>query len=312
MLKKAWGRWSELRHGDRLDRDAQDELAHHLELAVAERVRAGAEASEARRQARLDLGDAEEARERLREGRAGLWLDAVGKDAAYGLRMLRKRPGFSTVCVLTIGLGVGASPALFAVVDAVVLRPLPLPDPATLVKIYDTNLSLGVERSGVASGNLVDWRRRAQGLRGIAGYNTMGRTLTIGLESEVVLTTAMTEDFFPLLGVTAALGRTFTREETAAALINTAMAPVGPDPVVVLTHGLWQRRFGGDPSVVGQTLLLERRPFRVVGVMPAGFAMPGPDGQLLIPLGLPRGEPGDPRYAEAPAPPPSSTPPSPA
>jgi len=176
MVKKLWRRWNELWHGDRLDREAQDELAHHLELAVAEKVGAGADGSEARRQARLELGDAEEARERLREGRAGFWLDSVRKDAAYALRMLRKRPTFSAVCVITIGLGVGASTALFAVVDAVVLRPLPLPEPAALVSIYDPNPSIGVERSGVASGNLADWRRRAQRFRGIAGHYTMGRT----------------------------------------------------------------------------------------------------------------------------------------
>src|SRR6266446_6266922 len=278
MLKKLKRRWNELWHGDLLDREAQDELAHHLEL---------------------ELGDADVARERLRDGRAGFWLDSVGKDAAYALRMLRKRPAFSAVCVLTIGLGVGASTALFAVVDAVVLRPLPLPDPATLVAIYDTNPSLGVERSGVASGNLSDWRRRAQGLRGIAGYYTMGRTLTVGQESEVVLTAQMTEDFFPLLGVAAALGRTFARGETAAALFNTAAAPVSPDPVVVLSHGLWQRRFGGDPSVVGQTLLLERRPCRVVGVMPGGFAMPGPEVELFIPWGFSGEEPRDQHYVSA-------------
>ncbi len=162
---------------------------------MAEKVRAGADASEARRQARLELGDAEEAGERLREGRAGFWLDSVRKDAAYALRMLRKRPAFSTVCALTIGLGIGASTALFAVVDAVVLRPLPLPDPATLVAIYDTNPSLGVERSGVASGNLAEWRRRAQGLRGIAGYYTMGRTLTIG--RAVILSRSLARRLWP-------------------------------------------------------------------------------------------------------------------
>ncbi len=238
MLKKLGRRWNELRHGDRLDREARDELALHLELAVAEKVRAGADASEARRQARLELGDEEDARERLREARSGFWLDSVRKDAAYALRMLRKRPAFSAACVLTIGLGVGASTALFAVVDAVVLRPLPLPEPATLVSIYDTNLSIGVERSGVATGNLADWRRRAPRFHGIAGHYTMGRTLTVGLESEVVLTAQVTEDFFPLLGVAAALGRTFTPEETAAALFNPAAAPLSPDPH---SHGRGRR-----------------------------------------------------------------------
>jgi putative ABC transport system permease protein len=299
MLKKVWRRWNELWHGDRLDREAQDELAHHLELAMAEKVRAGAGASEARRQARLELGDAEEARERLREGRAGFWLDSLRKDAAYALRMQRKQPGFSAVCVLTIGLGVGASTALFAVVDAVVLRPLPLPEPGSLVAVYDTNPSIGVERTGVASGNLADWRRRAPGFRGIAGHYTMGRTLTVGLESEVVLTAQVTEDFFPLLGVAAAVGRTFTPEETAAGRFNTAAAPVGPDPVVVLAHGLWRRRFGGDPLVVGRTLLLERQPVRVVGVMPPGFAMPGPDVQLFMPWGFSGEEPRDQHYVSA-------------
>ena len=299
MLKKLWRRWNEVWNADRLDREAREELAHHLEMEVAERVRAGADAAEALRQSRLELGDVEDVRERLREGRAGFWLDSVVKDAAYALRMLRKRPGFSAVCVLTIGVGVGASTALFAVVDAVVVRPLPLPEPAALVKVYDANVSMGIERSGVATGNLADWRRRAQRFAGIAGYYTMGRTLTVGAESEAVLTSQVTEDFFPVLGKAAAVGRTFTHEETAAGRFNTAAAPVGLDPVVVLSHGLWQRRFGGDPGVVGRTVSLERRPFRIVGVMPAGFAMPGPDVQLFIPWGLAGDEPRDQHYVSA-------------
>lgn len=299
MLKRLGRRWNELWHGARLDREAQEELTHHLELEVAERVRAGVDPSNALRQTRLELGDVEEVRERLREGRAGFWLDSLFKDLAYALRMQRKRPALAAVCVLTIGLGVGASTALFAVVDAVILRPLPLPDPATLVKIYDTNPSMGVERTGVASGNLADWRRRAPSFRGIAGYYTMGRTLGVGGESEVVLTSQVTEDFFPLLGVSAALGRTFTAGETAAALFNQAAAPVGTDAVVVLSHRLWQRRFGADPAVLGRRVTLERRSFRVVGVMPAGFAVPDPDVQLFIPWGLSGDEPRDQHYLSA-------------
>src|SRR5262249_20305840 len=179
---------------------------------------------------------------------------------AFALRMLRKRPGFSVVCVLTIAVGVGASTALFAVVDAVVLRPLPLPEPATLVKVYDANFAIGVGRTGVTTGNLADWRRRTRRFQGIAGYYTMGPTLTVDGASEPALTSQVTEDFFPLLGVQAALGRTFTAEETAAGRFNQAAAPVGPDPVVVLSHGLWQRRFGGDRGVIGRTVQLERRP----------------------------------------------------
>ena len=132
--------------------------------------------------------------------------------------------------------------------------------------------------------------------RGIAGHYTMGRTLTLDSESEVVLSAQVTEDFFPVLGVQAALGRAPTPDETRIALFNSAAAPVSPDPVVVLGYGLWQRRFGADPGVVGRTILVERRPMRVVGVMPEGFAMPAPDVQLFLPWGLPETPPRDQHY----------------
>jgi len=299
MVKKLWRRGRELWRGDLMDRESQYELAHHLDLAAAEKVTAGLDAAEARRQARLELGNPEEARERLREGRTGFWLDSLLKDATLAVRALRKRPVFSAVCVLTVALGVGASTALFAVVDAVVLKPLPLPAPGALVRLYDTNLSKDVPRTGVTTGNLADWRCRVRRLRGIAGHYTMGRTLTVGGESEVVLTAQVTEDFFPLLGVAAAVGRTFTPEETHAARFNHAAAPIGPDPVVVLAHGFWRRRFGGDPEVVGRTILLERRPARVVGVMPEAFAIPGPDVQVFMPWGLTGDEPRDQHYVSA-------------
>jgi putative ABC transport system permease protein len=299
MLKKLWRGWIELWNRGRLDREAEEELAHHLGLEVAKRVREGANEKDARRQARLHLGDVEDVREQLREGRAGFWLDSLVKDVAYAVRMLRKRPGFSAVCVLTIGVGVGASTALFAVVDAVVVRPLPLPDPDSLVRIYDANFAIGAGQTGVTTGNLVDWRRRARAFAGLAGHFTMGRTLTVGAESEVVLTAAVTADFFPLLGVPAALGRTFTSGEIEAARFNLAMAPEGADPVVVLSHRTWQRRFGGASGVVGRTVMLDRRPFRIVGVMPRDFAMPGPEVELIIPWGLASDEPRDQHYVSA-------------
>src|SRR3990172_8778243 len=277
MLRKLLARGRDLAWSESRDRETQDELARHLELVVAEKQRCGLDAAEARRQARLELGNPEVAREVLREGRTGSWLDLLMKDMGYALRLLRKRPAWSTACLLTVAIGVGASTALFAVVDGVVRKPLPLPDPTSLVRIYDSNLAKGVERTGVTSGNLQAWRRLTRSFRGIAGHYTMGRTLTLDGESEVLLSAQVTEDFFSVLGVRAALGRTFTPDETRIALFNSAAAPVSPDPVVVLGHGLWMRRFGADPAVVGRTILVERRPMRVVGVMPKGFAMPAPD-----------------------------------
>src|SRR5262245_15785945 len=138
MLRRLRRLYDEVVHGERLDRGSREELRQHLERAAAERIEAGAPPAQAWREARLELGDPEEARERLREGRTGYGLEQVAKDLAYTIRLLRKRPGFSAVCVLTIALGVGASTALFAVVDAVLLKPLPLPEPGTLLSIYDT------------------------------------------------------------------------------------------------------------------------------------------------------------------------------
>ena len=296
MLRKLWARGRDLAWSDRRDRETQDELAQHLELTAAEKERSGTGAAEARRQARLELGNPQEAREILREGRTGSRLELLAKDAGYALRLVGKRPAFSAACLLTVALGTGASTALFAVVHAVVLAPLPLPDPATLVRIYDSNPAKGVERTGITSGNLRDWRQRTRGFRGLAGHYVMGRTLTLDGESEVVLSAQVTEDFFSVLGVRAALGRTPTPAETRIALFNSAAAPVSPDPLVVLGHGLWQRRFGSDPAVVGRSILVERRPMRVVGVMPDGFAMPAPEVQLFLPWGLPETPPRDQHY----------------
>jgi putative ABC transport system permease protein len=297
--KGLWRGLNELLHAGRLDREAGDELAQHVEMAVAERVRQGMDEAEARRRARIELGHPEEARERLRDGRPGSLLEATRQDAVYAARMLSKRPGFSALCVLTIALGVGASTALFALVGAVVLKPLPFPSPDALVRIFDTNREAGIERTGATTGNLADWRRRARRFAGIAGYYSMGRTITADGGSEVVLSAQVSEDFFALLGIGAAVGRTFTAEEVTRAQFNSAAAPVGADPVVVIAHGLWQRRFGSDPGIVGRSITIERRAFRVVGVMPSGFAMPEPGVQLWIPWDLSGDQPRDQHYVGA-------------
>ena len=295
-MKGLWRRLRELVDREGLDREAEEELREHVELSVADKVATGMDEGEARRRTRLELGDPEEARERLRDGRAGHRLDLLAKDLAYAGRTLRRAPGVSSLQVLTIAAGVAATTLLFALVNGVVLKPLPYPEPGDLVRIFDTNQAIGVERTGSTTGNVADWRRRADLFDGIAAFYTMGRTLTTGSDSEVVLTAQVSEDFFPLLRVPAAAGRTFDAEETHRGLFNHAAAPVGPDPVVVLGYRLWQRRFGGDPGVVGRTVMLERRPFRVVGVMPASFALPEPDVQLFIPWDLSGEQPRDQHY----------------
>jgi putative ABC transport system permease protein len=200
------------------------------------------------------------------------------------------------VALATLGLGVGLATAIFAVADGVLLRPLPYPQPERLVRIHDTNPAKGIEQIGGASGNVADWRMRVPELAGISGYFTMGRNLQTAAGAEVVMTAQVSTDFFPLLGVHPEHGRTFTTEETDRALFNSAAAPVGADPVAILSHRIWAGRFGSDPGLIGRKITLERREFEVVGVMPPGFAFPGPEVDLWIPWSWQNDPPRDQHY----------------
>lgn len=222
--------------------------------------------------------------------------DTLHQDLRWSVRSLRRAGVMTAVAVVTLGVGVGIATAIFAVADGVLRRPLPYPEPERLVRLWDANPTKGIERIGAASGNVADWREQVPELAGLAGFYSMGRTLQHDNEAEAVLAAQVSTDFFPLLGVPAALGRTFSPEETARSLFNLAAAPVGTDLVAVLGHGLWQRRFGSDPAVLGRTILLDRQPFRIVGVMPPRFAMPGPEVELWIPWSWEAPNPRDQHY----------------
>jgi len=196
-------------------------------------------------------------------------------------------------------LGIGSSVAIFSIVNGVLLQPLPYPEPNRLVQIWDTNRTLGIAQVGVSHGNLKEWRLRARIFEGIAGYYTMGRTLTTGDDSRVVLTSQVTSDFFSLLGKKALIGRTFTAEECKRAFFNSAAAPKGPDPVAVISYRVWTSIFGSDPNVFGRTIALERRPWHIVGVMPKDFTFPSKDVDLWIPWNLEGDLPRDQHYLSA-------------
>jgi putative ABC transport system permease protein len=264
----------------RLDREMAEELSHHVELLVERKIAAGLDAGEARRQALAETGGVLQVREQVAEDRTGFALDQLTRETRYAVRVLRRSPGATLLSVVTMGAGIGAGALLFTLINGIVLRPLPYPHSDRLVRIFDTNAAAGVDRIGVATGNIDDWRRRGGAFDGIAGYYVMGRTASFDADADVLLTAQVSHDFFDLLQIRPALGRTFTQEETDRAEFNTANAPTGADPVVLLSHGVWTQRFGGDPSVIGRTIVLERRPFKVVGVMPKGFAMPDAAVQL--------------------------------
>ncbi|HSC27583.1 MAG TPA: ABC transporter permease, partial [Vicinamibacterales bacterium] len=227
-------------------------------------------------------------------GLTGLWREAV-----YAARILRRSPGLTLLSVVTMGAGIGAGAVLSSLVHAIVLQPLPYPEPDRLVRIFDTNIRAGIERAGAASGNIDDWRRRSSGFDGIAGFYAMGRTLSNSAGGEVLITAQVSEDFFPIAGVRPEAGRTFIPAETRRARFNNAAAPVGPDPVAILSHRVWRQRFGADPGIVGRSVTIERRPFEVVGVMPEGFALPDAGVDLWIPWDVSGDRPRDQHYLGA-------------
>jgi putative ABC transport system permease protein len=299
MMRALWRRVAELVWAPRLDRESAEELTHHFESLVADKRRAGLNDEEARRHARRELGNVDTVREQLAESRSGFQLEQVSREAWYALRVLRRSPAVTLLSVATMGVGIGVSSILFALVSSILLRPLPYDHPEQLVRIFDTNPQLGVERSGVSAGNIDDWRLQTSAFDGIAGYFSIGRTLSHDADAEVLITAQVSRDFFPTLGVPPLLGRTFSDEETSRAQYTTAAAPIGPDLVAVISYPLWQRQFGADPDVVGRTVILERRPFRIIGVMPERFTMPDARVLLWIPWDLSRDRPRDQHYLGA-------------
>src|SRR5689334_3341843 len=194
-------------------------------------------------------------------------------DFKFAARQLLKHPGFAAVAVLTLALGIGANTAIFSVVNAVLLRPLPYPEPGQLVQLR-ADWS-GKPSTVIGSATFVEVKAQSQSLARIAAYAGGEMTLTGVGPAERVVAGAVTADFFPLLGVQPALGRNFTKEEDT---------PNGPK-AAILGHGLWQIRFGGDANVLGRTITLNQQSYTVVGILPARFQYPEPF-QLWTPLAL--------------------------
>src|SRR4051812_3301647 len=194
-------------------------------------------------------------------------------DLRFAFRQLWKNPGFAVVAVLTLALGIGANTAIFSVVNAVLLRPLPYPAPDRLVQLRSD--WSGNPSAEINSATFAEIKAQSQSLERIAAYAGGDMTLTGAGSAERVMAGAVTAEFFPLLGVQPSLGRNFIREEDT---------PNGPK-AAMLGHGLWQSRFGGDANVLGRTITLNEQSYVVVGILPARFQYPEPF-QVWIPLAL--------------------------
>jgi putative ABC transport system permease protein len=202
-------------------------------------------------------------------------MDTLWQDLRYGLRMLRTRPGFTLVAALTLALGIGANTAIFSVVNAVVLRPLPYPDPERLVMLWGTNARDGNQQQPASYAEFNDWKNQARSFSALAGASPAWTfTLTGGGEPEQIQGLYVSANLFPMLGVTPARGRAFLPEEDRT----------GGPPVVIVSQGLWQRRFGGDPNVIGKTLTLGGNSLTIVGIMPSGFQFLEPEAEVWVPL----------------------------
>ena len=205
-------------------------------------------------------------------------METLWRDLRYGFRMLAKKPGFTVVAAVTLALGIGANTAIFSVVNAVLLRPLPYREPGRLVEIWETNPIKAWTDAPAAPANFYDWEQQNDVFEGMANYSTGpgNFALTGKDEPERLRGQAISGNLFSVLGVEASLGRTFLPEETWK----------GKDEVVILSHGLWKRRFGEDPNLIGQMISLRGKNYTVVGVMPDGFYFPTKEVDLWVPWGL--------------------------
>jgi predicted permease len=266
ILRQTLSRFRAFFHKRPLDKELDAEVAAHLELAIEENLRCGLSPLEARRQALIRFGGVDLAREQHREARGLPALDGLLQDLRYALRQLRKNPGFACTAVFTLALGIGANTAIFSVVNAVLLQPLPYPHSDRLAIVWSV---LGKEHRAPASGpELIYLQQRSRLFEEFAGIWVTSTALTGEGEPEQVKLGLVTYNFLSLLSPSPALGRFFLPEEQGG----------GRGPVVILSDGLWRRRFSADPQIVGRSLRFGGGPVTVVGVMPANFKIVFPEG----------------------------------
>ena len=231
----------------REERELDAEVRAYELLLADEKLRAGMNLQEAQRQARLELGGVEQVKEYVREIRAGHALETLVQDVRFGLRTLRKSPGFSATAILTLALGIGANTAIFSVIDAVLLRPLPYRQPDRLVEVFESSVPNDFStRNAAAPGNFLDWRSRNHVFEQIGAVSLNGFNITKTDRPERVTGAAISAGMLGMLGLRPALGREFEPQDDRE----------GADRVVMLSYSLWQRQFGSNPNIVGITIHL--------------------------------------------------------
>ena len=249
--------------GRRVERDLNDEIDSCLTLLIERKIERGIDPEEARRQAMLELGGAEQVKEKVREIQMGRYLETLLQDLRYGIRMLIRHPAFTAVAVLTIALGIGANTAIFSLVNGVLLRPLPYKDADRIVRIEEDH---GQSRgNSVTYAAFLDLLGHTKSFENVGAYRKWNFNLIADAgEPEQIEGALVSSGLFDAFGIMPAAGRFFLQKEDQP----------GGDKVVVLSHGLWQRRFGSDQNIIGRTIKISDKTCTVIGVTPASFQFP--------------------------------------
>jgi predicted permease len=270
MLGKLRARLHALLHRSEMERELDEELRHHIEQQTEQNIRLGMNPEEARCAARKAFGGVEQAKERSRDARGVRWLEDLWHDLRFGARMLLKKPGFTLIALLTLALGIGANTAIFSIVNGVLLKPLPYEQPDQLVQLWEAPR---VGALGAASpGAFLDWKEQSTSFESLSLLHNTDLNLTGEGEPERISGVKMSAGGLQILRARPMLGRVFAPDEDQP----------GREKVIVLTHRLWQRRFGGDTNIVGRSIQLSDQGYTVIGVLPPGF-LPWDEPEFIIP-----------------------------
>ncbi len=258
QLHQLWRRVKALGRSSALDRDLDDEMAFHLEMREASLRDDGVAGAEARDRARRQFGNTLKLKESLREQWRWAALDRAWSDLRFGLRLAGRQRAFTAIVVATLALGVGASTAMFTIVDAVMLRPFTLPDPGGLVVVWETNRERDINRFSGSVANYVDWRRAATSFADLGAFEIRSDNRTDGPQAEQINGAVASAPLFRALGIRPAHGRFFGDDEDRP----------GHARVAVLGYEYWQRHFGGDVAAVGRAVVINGQPNEIIGIMP--------------------------------------------
>ena len=257
----------------RMLKELDEDIREHIARETQDNIERGMSAEDARHAAMRKFGNVTQVMEDTREVWSVVWLNQLLADIRFGLRMLRKNPGFTAVAVLTLALGIGANAAVFSVVYAVLLRPLPYKDPSSLIVLNETTPMVGTV--SVSYPNFLDWHNQSHTFSEMAAVRGVGFNLAGVTQPENISGGAVSPNFLSMMGVRPFLGRDFDASEEKA----------GTPPVILLSYSLWQSHFGGDPNIVGRTIKLDDRSFTIVGVLPSNYrSLDKTD--VMLPIGV--------------------------